>query len=73
MCRIHSFVVSLFAFGMAAFSQRIDTHLHALPQAYLDALAAAGGDPSGYPTPEWSLDAAKRSMDMIDTSLGKFT
>ncbi|KAJ4183029.1 hypothetical protein NW759_017101 [Fusarium solani] len=70
MNNIRSFFFSLLVFGSAAYSQRIDTHFHALPPAYLKALSAAGGDPSGYPTPEWSLDAAMKSMDMIETSLG---
>lgn len=73
MNNIRSFFFSLLVFGSAAYSQRIDTHFHALPPAYLKALSAAGGDPSGYPTPEWSLDAAMKSMDMIETSLGKHT
>ncbi|PVH71101.1 hypothetical protein DL98DRAFT_553800 [Cadophora sp. DSE1049] len=48
----------------------IDTHLHALPQAYIDAIAANGGDPSGFPTPSWSIDAAIASMDSLNTSIG---
>ncbi|KAH8587453.1 hypothetical protein B0O99DRAFT_665368 [Bisporella sp. PMI_857] len=49
---------------------RIDTHFHALPPAYLVALSAAGGDPSGYPTPEWSLDAAVGLMNVVGNSIG---
>ncbi|VUC20085.1 unnamed protein product [Clonostachys rosea] len=52
------------------FAQGIDTHFHALPPAYIDALAAAGGDPSGYPTPEWSLEAALKSMTLVGSSIG---
>ncbi|KAH6894648.1 hypothetical protein B0T10DRAFT_527370 [Thelonectria olida] len=58
------------AFSSVVFGDRIDTHFHSLPPAYLDALAAAGGDPSGYPTPSWSLDEAVKSMKSIGTSLG---
>ncbi|KAJ3542304.1 hypothetical protein NM208_g3401 [Fusarium decemcellulare] len=65
-----SFFLATVAFGSAALCQRVDTHFHALPPAYLEALSAAGGDPSGYPTPEWSLDAAIKSMNSIETSLG---
>ncbi len=52
-------------------SQRIDTHIHALPPAYIKALEAAGGDPSGYPSPDWTLDATIKSMDLMQTGLGK--
>ncbi|OGM45328.1 hypothetical protein ABOM_005618 [Aspergillus bombycis] len=38
-------------------ARRIDVHHHYLPPAYLKALEAAGGDPSGFPTPSWSIDA----------------
>lgn len=54
-------------------SGHIDTHFHALPPAYIDALTTAGGDPSGYPTPAWTLEAAVKSMNLIDTSLGIVT
>jgi len=49
---------------------RIDTHLHALPQAYIDAVVTNGGDPSGFPTPSWSIDAAVASMDSLNISIG---
>lgn len=52
-------------------SGRIDTHIHALPPAYLAAVNAAGGDPSGFPSPEWSLDATVKLMDSISTSIGE--
>lgn len=51
---------------------RIDTHIHALPQVYLDAVSRAGGDPSGFPTPEWSIEETLRSMDRVGTSHGMF-
>ncbi|KAJ5555990.1 hypothetical protein N7513_003632 [Penicillium frequentans] len=41
---------------------RIDTHHHFLPQEYRDALEAAGGDPSGWPTPDWSPEASLQNM-----------
>lgn len=71
MNQIRCFLNGLLILVSFVFSERIDTHIHALPPAYLSALAAAGGDPSGYPTPEWSLDAALKSMNAIGTSLGK--
>lgn len=52
---------------------RIDTHFHALPADYIQAVKANGGDPSGYPTPEWSIEAAVQSMDEIGTQLGMST
>ncbi|GKT47717.1 decarboxylase yanB [Colletotrichum spaethianum] len=36
-------------------SKKIDTHIHVLPPAYVEALEVAGGDPSGFQSPEWSL------------------
>jgi hypothetical protein len=53
-------------------AQRIDTHIHALPPVYIKALEAGGGDPSGYPTPDWTLDAAISSMDALQTSVGEW-
>ena len=44
----------------------IDVHSHALPQAYLDALAELGVDPvaeDGFPTPVWSEEAHLRFME----------
>lgn len=44
----------------------IDVHSHALPQAYLGALAELGVDPvaeDGFPTPAWSEDTHLRFMD----------
>ena len=44
----------------------IDVHSHALPQAYLDALAELGVDPvaeDGFPTPTWSEEAHLRFME----------
>ncbi|KAE8310502.1 hypothetical protein BDV41DRAFT_590386 [Aspergillus transmontanensis] len=42
-----------------------DTHIHVLPPFYVAAVAEAGGDPSGYPTPEWSLEGTLRSMRSV--------
>ncbi|KAL3490369.1 hypothetical protein BJX62DRAFT_252019 [Aspergillus germanicus] len=41
---------------------KIDTHHHFLPQVYRDALKSAGGDPSGWPTPNWSPKASLEIM-----------
>lgn len=40
-----------------------DTHIHAIPPGYKNALAEAGGDPSGYPTPDWSEEGTLESLD----------
>lgn len=58
-------------FSSALAAQRIDTHIHALPPPYIKALEAAGGDPSGYPTPDWALDATIQSMNVLQTSVGE--
>jgi hypothetical protein len=58
-------------FTSALSAQRIDTHIHGLPPPYVAALQAAGGDPSGYPIPDWSLDAAIKSMDLVQTGVGE--
>lgn len=50
-------------------SGRIDTHFHALPPVYIDAINAAGGDPSGFPTPPWSPEIAIAEMDDLGISL----
>lgn len=65
--RIFTFAISCTS-TMAA--GRIDTHIHALPPPYIAALEAAGGDISGYPTPDWSLDATIHSMDLVNTEKG---
>ncbi|KAH7129272.1 hypothetical protein EDB81DRAFT_889035 [Dactylonectria macrodidyma] len=57
-------------FVSVALSSRVDTHFHALPAPYLAAVAAAGGDPSGFPSPAWTIEAALKSMNSIGTSLG---
>ncbi|RPD75837.1 2-amino-3-carboxymuconate-6-semialdehyde decarboxylase [Lentinus tigrinus ALCF2SS1-7] len=47
---------------------KIDVHHHYLPDAYRQALSDAGGDPSGWPTPQWSLSASESLMDTLGTS-----
>lgn len=39
-----------------------DTHIHAVPPIYADALKKAGGDPSGFPTPNWSVQGTFESL-----------
>ncbi len=58
-------------FSASSDLQRIDTHIHALPLAYIKALETAGGDPSGYPRLDWTLDATIGSMDLMQTGVGK--
>ncbi|PIG83910.1 hypothetical protein AARAC_001845 [Aspergillus arachidicola] len=40
--------------------RRIDVHHHYIPTPYLQALEKMGGDPSGWPTPAWSLEADQK-------------
>lgn len=51
----------------------IDFHFHALPPAYKVAVKAHGGDPSGFPEPDWSPEAAITSMEAVGASLGDYT
>jgi predicted TIM-barrel fold metal-dependent hydrolase len=47
---------------------RIDVHAHFLPQCYTDALAARGMTTldGGMPVPQWSPDAALKTMDKLE-------
>lgn len=47
-----------------------DTHIHAIPSGYAAALAKAGGDPSGFPTPEWSLNGTFESLAVAHSARG---
>ncbi|PSR87230.1 hypothetical protein BD289DRAFT_367419 [Coniella lustricola] len=49
---------------------RIDTHIHCLPPQYLAELNKIGGNPSGFPTPEWTPESCLASMRGIGTTLG---
>lgn len=51
-------------------ADHIDVHFHALPPAYKAAVKAHGGDPSGFPEPDWSPEAAVKSMEAVGSSLG---
>ncbi|KAI9004963.1 hypothetical protein DFJ74DRAFT_742231 [Hyaloraphidium curvatum] len=44
---------------------RIDTHIHVIPPSYRAALDVAGGDPSGWPTPEWTPESCLSFMDSV--------
>lgn len=68
LCRIMALGA---AFTSALASERVDTHIHALPAPYIEALKAASGDPSGYPTPNWTLEATIGSMDQVNTDIGE--
>lgn len=48
----------------------IDVHIHALPPAYKEAVKANGGDPSGFPEPEWSPEGALKAMEAVGSSIG---
>jgi len=39
-----------------------DTHIHAIPPIYAAALQNAGGDPSGFPTPNWTVQGTFGSL-----------
>ncbi|KAK5800142.1 hypothetical protein VI817_002354 [Penicillium citrinum] len=45
---------------------RIDVHHHFLSPAYLQVLDKVGGDPSGFPTPAWSIDADQKLCNECD-------
>lgn len=50
-------------------TQRIDVHQHVLPPAYRAALTDAGiGGAGGRPLPEWSLESALETMDLLQLS-----
>jgi len=72
MTRLCRYLTLAATFTSVMSAQRIDTHIHALPPVYIKALEAGGGDPSGYPTPDWTLDAAISSMDALQTSVGEW-
>jgi len=44
---------------------RIDTHHHIVPDFYAEAVESNGGDPSGWPTPKWSIEQAKYNMSLL--------
>ncbi|KAI0395696.1 hypothetical protein F5Y17DRAFT_183926 [Xylariaceae sp. FL0594] len=46
---------------------RIDVHHHFIPQAYIDAYNASGGDPSGWVLPAWSIESTLDLMREHDT------
>ncbi|CAF3959084.1 unnamed protein product [Rotaria sp. Silwood2] len=49
--------------------RRIDTHHHIVPEFYAQAVQETGGDPSGWPTPKWYPQLAKRSMSLLGVEL----
>ncbi|KAJ5413817.1 hypothetical protein N7509_000444 [Penicillium cosmopolitanum] len=46
---------------------KIDTHHHFVPEFYNKAVQNAGGDPSGFPTPQWSPESDEASMEVNGT------
>jgi predicted TIM-barrel fold metal-dependent hydrolase len=53
-----------------ATKNRIDVHQHVVPPFWADALAAHGGDPSGWHSPVWSPEAAIAFMDSQEIATG---
>lgn len=49
--------------------RRVDTHHHIVPDFYAQAVEAAGGDPSGWATPQWSLQSAKEQMSIMGVDI----
>ncbi|KAK0712389.1 hypothetical protein B0T26DRAFT_714142 [Lasiosphaeria miniovina] len=43
-------------------TNKIDLHHHFVPDFYAQAVADAGGDPSGWPTPKWSPSSSRMIM-----------
>ncbi|KAI5236775.1 amidohydrolase family protein [Aureobasidium subglaciale] len=44
---------------------KVDTHHHFVPDFYAQAVQTAGGDPSGWPTPQWSLESSRNIMKKL--------
>ncbi|KAK5999267.1 6-methylsalicylic acid decarboxylase [Cladobotryum mycophilum] len=70
MCPVTSFLCTILFLARLGVGGRIDTHFHALPYQYIDALNTAGGDPSGFTTPNWTINDAISSMNAAGSSLG---
>jgi len=50
---------------------RVDTHFHFVPENFAQAIAAAGGNPSGpWNLPKWSAESAIAAMDTLGTTKG---
>lgn len=45
-----------------------DTHIHALPPGYKNAVADAGSDPSGFHTPDWSEEGTLESLNLTGSA-----
>ncbi|KAI5194081.1 amidohydrolase-like protein [Aureobasidium subglaciale] len=46
----------------------IDTHHHFVPDFYAAAVAAEGGDPSGWPVPSWNVSSSQALMFKLNIS-----
>ncbi|KAK6544883.1 hypothetical protein TWF694_001562 [Orbilia ellipsospora] len=44
---------------------KIDVHHHFVPEFYVKALEANGGDPSGWTIPKWSLESSETTMQTL--------
>ena len=51
-------------------SKRIDTHFHFVTESFTQAIAAAGGDPTGWNLPKWSAESAIAAMVTLGTAKG---
>lgn len=52
---------------------KIDTHHHIVPDFYARAVEEAGGDPSGWATPKWSLDSSRSIMQRLGVQPSKLS
>jgi 6-methylsalicylate decarboxylase len=51
-------------------ANRVDTHFHIVPEMFTHAIAAAGGDPSGWHVPAWSAESAISAMNTLGAAKG---
>ncbi|KAK6355281.1 hypothetical protein TWF696_004393 [Orbilia brochopaga] len=45
---------------------KVDVHHHFVPDFYVQALEANGGDPSGWTIPKWTLESSEKLMESLD-------
>ncbi|KAF3935153.1 hypothetical protein ABW20_dc0105939 [Dactylellina cionopaga] len=50
---------------MSQIPKKIDVHHHFVPEFYVEALEANGGDPSGWTIPKWTLESSETLMQAL--------